>query len=336
MKRLFFFLIILSSICSSCVKETQYDNNPKGVFDACWNILDQRYCFFSYNNIDWDEVYKKYQKQSDKNINQDSLFTVLNNMMAELKDGHVNLYSSFNVGRYWDWFEDYPQNYFQHITKRYLGNDYKIAGGLKYTILLPDSIGYIYYGSFSNSVSEANLNYALGNLQNCKGIIFDVRNNGGGSLSYSDRIASRFTSEKILSGYIQHKTGKGHDDFSELYPIYLSSGTGVSYYKPTVVLANRSTYSAANNFVSIMKNIPTVKIIGDKSGGGSGLPFSSELPNGWTLRFSASPIYDASKSHTEFGVDPDIKVDISDDDFIKDVDTIIETAKRYINKETQN
>ena len=85
-----------------------------------------------------------------------------------------------------------------------------------------------------------------------------------------------------------------------------------------------------------MKNIPTVKIIGDKSGGGSGLPFSSELPNGWTLRFSASPIYDASKSHTEFGVDPDIKVDISDDDFIKDVDTIIETAKRYINKETQN
>ena len=83
-------LIILSSIFSSCVKETQYDNNPKGVFDACWNILDQRYCFFIYKNIDGDEVYEKYQKLMGKKINQDSLFTVFNNMMAEIKDGPVN------------------------------------------------------------------------------------------------------------------------------------------------------------------------------------------------------------------------------------------------------
>ena len=28
------------------------------------------------------------------------------------------------------------------------------------------------------------------------------------------------------------------------------------------------------------------------TGGGSGLPFSSELPNGWSVRFSASPMYE--------------------------------------------
>jgi len=32
-----------------------------------------------------------------------------------------------------------------------------------------------------------------------------------------------------------------------------------------------------------------VTIIGDKTGGGSGLPFSSELPNGWALPSSARP-----------------------------------------------
>ena len=46
--------------------------------------------------------------------------------------------------------------------------------------------------------------------------------------------------------------------------------------------------------------------MGDQTGGGSGLPFSSELPGGWSIRFSASPIYNAKMQHTEFGIKPDI------------------------------
>jgi len=55
----------------------------------------------------------------------------------------------------------------------------------------------------------------------CDGIIIDVRNNGGGNLSNSSTLASRFTNEKVLTGYIRHKTGKGHSDFSYPEPIYL-------------------------------------------------------------------------------------------------------------------
>ncbi len=335
MKRLFFVAIIISSLLSSCVKETQYDNSPSGVFDACWHTLDQRYCFFGYKDVDWNEIYERYQRKIAPNMGQDSLFKVLDSMMQELKDGHVNLYTSFDVGRYWAWFEDYPLNFYSHLQKKYLGTNYKIAGGMRYTILQPDSVGYIYYGSFSNPVSETNLSYVLSSLYKCKGIIIDIRDNGGGSLNNSERIAARFTPEKILSGYIQHKTGKGHNDFSEPYPTYLTPSQGVNYYKPTVVLTNRSTYSAANNFVSLMKNMPNVTVIGDRTGGGSGLPFSSELPNGWTIRFSASPIYDAEMNHTEFGIDPDIKVDITDEDYYNDIDTIIETARDYINSKSE-
>ena len=81
--------------------------------------------------------------------------------------------------------------------------------------------------------------------------------------------------------------------------------------------------------------MPNVTVIGDRTGGGSGLPFSSELPNGWTIRFSASPIYDAEMNHTEFGIDPDIKVDITDEDYYNDIDTIIETARDYINSKSE-
>ncbi|EKC55562.1 hypothetical protein LEA_15281, partial [human gut metagenome] len=47
-----------------------------------------------------------------------------------------------------------------------------------------------------------------------------------------------------------------------------------------------------------------VTVMGDRTGGGSGLPFSSELPNGWSVRFSACPVLDVNKQHTEFGMTP--------------------------------
>ena len=83
-----------------------------------------------------------------------------------------------------------------------------IAGGMKYKKLSKD-VGYIYYGSFSNAVGETNLDYILMYFKDCKAIILDVRDNGGGSLTYSDRIAARFLDNKITTGYILHKTGTG-------------------------------------------------------------------------------------------------------------------------------
>ena len=77
-----------------------------------------------------------------------------------------------------------------------------------------------------------------------------------------------------------------------------------------MLLINRHSYSATNDFVNAMRYFPNVTLVGDKTGGGSGLPFSSELPNGWGVRFSASPHLDADKQHIEFGIDPDEKVDI--------------------------
>ena len=79
-----------------------------------------------------------------------------------------------------------------------------------------------------------------------------------------------------------------------------------------------------------LKGLPRVTVIGDRTGGGAGLPFTSELPNGWTLRFSASPMYDSEMRMTEMGIDPDMKVDISSSDYARSIDTIIETARQRI------
>ena len=60
------------------------------------------------------------------------------------------------------------------------------------------------------------------------------------------------------------------------------------------------------------------------------MPFSSELPNGWSVRFSASPILDAGKNHIEFGINPDISQDMTDEDMAKGLDTMIEKARELL------
>lgn len=111
----------------------------------------------------------------------------------------------------------------------------------------------------------------------------------------------------------------------------LKPSSGIRWHKPVAVLTNRSVFSAANEFVKYMKCCPNVTVIGDKTGGGAGMPLSSELPNGWAVRFSACPMYDRQKNCTEFGIDPDHSVGLTDGDFAKGMDTIIEYARKVLN-----
>ena len=320
---------------ASCTKEEEYINTPTGNFEALWNIIDTKYCFFDYKaevyGLDWDAVYFKYKRRINDGMSNAGLFEVLGDMLDELRDGHVNLYAAHDVARYWDFHEEYAANFSEEIQGHYLGTDYKIASGLRYTIL-PDNIGYIYIPSFSNSIGEGNLDECLSALALCRGLIIDVRNNGGGNLSYAETLAARFTNERVLTGYICHKTGPGHNDFSTPEPIYLESSNRIRWQKPVCVLTNRSSYSATNDFVKIMRSLPLITIVGDCTGGGSGLPFSSELPNGWSVRFSACPSFDADMKQTEFGIEPDVKIDMLDEDRAKGIDTIIETARALLGK----
>jgi hypothetical protein len=334
MKRKYAMLLLLQlALWLSCDDiGMQFDNNPKGNFDALWTILDRNYCFFEYKNIDWNVVYREYSARITPDMDNDGLFKLMGLMLSELKDGHVNLSSAHDVTRYWEWQDNFPANFDSSLQQYYLGKDYSISSGMRYKIM-EDNIGYLYYGSFSNDVGNGNLDHVLNRMAICRGLIIDVRSNGGGSLANVERITSRFFNERRLIGYISHKVGPGHNDFSALYPKYVESSDRIRYQKPVVVLTNRGCYSATNEFASIMKYAPNVTVIGDKTGGGSGLPFTSELPNGWSVRFSVSPMFNAEKEHIEFGVEPDIYVSLLDEDREKNRDTIIEKARELLNNQ---
>ena len=336
MKNISFWLLALGSwLLFSCVDTDEQTDTPTGNFEALWQIIDEHYCFFDYKQheygLDWNAVYNKYKVRVSDHMTTEQLFEVLTDMLAELRDGHVNLGSSMDYGRYWTWHEAYPQNFSDTLERRYLGTDYKIAAGMKYRVL-DDNIGYIRYESFLQGVGEGNLDDCLTYLALCRGLIIDIRNNGGGELTTAEKLAGRFVQEKTLVSYMQHKTGKGHNDFSSLEPRYLEPSSNIRWHKPVCVLTNRSVFSAANDFAVIMHTLPNVKLVGDHTGGGSGMPMTNSLPNGWSVRYSACPMYDAKKQQTEFGIDPDIKAALTDEATAQGIDLIIEAARKVLSE----
>lgn len=294
----------------SCVDQPDFGKNPNDPwanFDALAHIVGSRYCFFEEKGIDWDSLCREYRRQITEETTQPELFFIMAALLDNLKDGHVNLVSPFNTSYYKKWWTDYPQDFNKRTLEQYYLNFGGLqTSGMRYAMFGPDSIGYIYYPSFSTVVGETNLDYVLSALGNSKALIIDIRDNGGGLLTNVPVLVSRFIDKPTLGGYIRHKTGPGHNDFSEPFKIEYEpcADYRIKYDKPIAVLTNRSCYSAANDFVSVMKSLPQVEIIGARTGGGGGLPFSSELPIGWSVRFSASPITDPEGNLTEFGIDP--------------------------------
>lgn len=318
-------------LLTACVTEDVPNNNRQGNFESLWRVLDEHYCFFDYKKqaygLDWNQVRETYKPRISEQMSNKQLFEVLSNMTYELRDGHVNLSAAHDVSRYGRWFDNYPMNQSDSLERIYLGRseDYQQAGVLKYRILR-NNVGYIRCNSFAYAFGNGNLHEMMRYLSTCNSVVIDVRSNGGGMLTSAEKLASLFINDETIMGYMCHKTGTGHNDFSQTEPIRVKPFTGLRWQRGVYVLTNRRTYSAANSFVMFMKGLPHVTIVGDRTGGGAGMPFNAELPNGWNIRFSACPMYNREHEITEMGIDPDVKIDITSTDYQRGVDTILEYA----------
>jgi len=328
---LFLYTIFMLTSCLDEVPEKK--NTYKENFNTLWEIIDTRYCFLDSKNINWDSVYTVYEARlATDTVNEFTFFDAMADMLAVLKDGHVNLYSGFDRSRYWKWFTDFKPNFNSAIiyNTNYLGSNYRSVNGFRYNRIAGGEVGYLYYSSFSDSFSDQNMRYVIEYFKDCKGLIIDVRNNGGGSADLSAKLASYFFLNDTVNLYIKHKTGPGHTDFSDFTPMETPAHEKIQWKRPVVVLSNRAAYSATNMFIARMKDAPKATVIGDKSGGGGGLPLSNELPNGWMIRFSSSPMYDINKNDIENGIDPDIFVSLDSADVAKGRDSLIDYAVVYI------
>lgn len=282
-------------------------NSPVGNLDALHEIISTRYCFLDKQGVDWDSVYAANRPLVGSRTSAYELFTIMSSMLDCLRDGHVNLSSPFGASYYREWWTAFPADFDERVvTLDYLHGAYQQMGSYSYGLIPSTNIGYLRVSSFAGGApGEGNLDFILNTFALSPALIIDIRDNGGGELTAAQALAERFISEPTTGAYIIHKTGPGRNDFSDPRPLTFTPPEGHRIWTlPVILLTNRSTYSAANFFAAFMRTLPNVTQVGATTGGGGGIPFSSSLPAGWTIRFSACPMLDPLGRLTEDGVDP--------------------------------
>jgi len=323
-------ILILTSCEKIFIEKDLSSTNPQENFEYLWKECNEKYAFFDLKKIDWDQIKIKYQAKIYDGMSEDSLFNVLGGMLTELKDDHTNLISNFNVSTFGVNYLGQDNYDSRIISDNYLNQDFYITGPFQHNFINNGDIGYVRFGSFTGAVGSKNIDFILNRYKDTKGLILDLRENGGGAVSDVFKLLSRFVETETLVNYSRIKTGKGQNDFSEAKPVYVSPYGGVRYKNKVAVLTDRGTYSAGSFTSLATKAIPNMILIGDTTGGGLGLPNGGQLPNGWTYRFSITQALTLDKKPDfENGVPPDIHalVDWSD----RTTDEVIERAILELN-----
>ena len=333
MKKYLPLLLVLLMSCEQAFMKPTPATTPKAVFEQVWSFANEKYSFFEFKNVDWDKAYKTYSTKVNDSMSEEALFKVCYDLLYELKDEHVNLITKFNISHNPEVFFDYPENYFSDILARNYFNGRQQRIDQTFSLFDFGDVIYIRYSSFSDNISDYAMDYIIDKTKDKKGLIIDVRNNGGGDIGNIDALCSRLIKEKTSMGIERHKSGAEKNDFTdEKVNVGVIADAKKYLDKPLVILTSRGSYSATNRFVAYMKGLPNVTLVGDVTGGGGGLPTATELSNGWVLRVSGSQFIDRRGENIENGVKPDVKIDILKTDIDKGKDTILEKGLSLIRK----
>ena len=200
--------------------------------------------------------------------------------------------------------------------------------------------GYLKYTSFGFGTLENTtqvFDEALDSLLTTRGLIIDLRGNGGGYVDAIALTAGRFVDERTTIGFFQIREPR-QDVIREVFdsttmstttrPRLLAKPRGATYQGPVVILIDRGCFSACESFAGGLQSIKRALIVGnDASGGGSGFARGLRLSSGATISFSWTVAWRPDGQQIEGnGVAPNIRVKEGPDDWTAGRDPVLERA----------
>ncbi len=329
-----FALFIFITAFSGCKKndtiitpiQTEYTQD----FETLWSHFDQEYCYFPMKNIDWNALHDRYRPEIDTVSSAESFVGICTAMLAPLRDGHVYFTApdgSYHRTRVSPYHANYDMKVYQSLYQKY-GGEF-VDKGLGYAVV--DSILCIGILSWlDDNFVVADFDRILDSCKAMHGIILDVRPNGGGDQNLALQVAGRFTSSTTIGSYWSVRNGPNHSDLTSPAPIKVSP-RGWTWTKPVAVLSGRVCFSSCEGFISAMRNIPGITVIGDTTGGGSGNPKLYAFGNGWQYSVPQWIEYTADMKVIEWnGIAPDIYVKADSTDFAQGDDPVFDYALAWI------
>ena len=333
-KLIFILSILLAVLSQPSFAAAQQLSEPEKNFEHLWKTYDRNYALFIPKNIDWDALYKVYRPRVTAKTTDDELFEILSSLLGHLNDNHVRLQSpqrSFQSGILGEIkMEDFSLDL---VKEKYLKGKFQQRVNNVFTYgWLTDSIGYFQFRGFGRlDDSAAAVDEIVKEFKDAKGIVIDVRWNGGGDDRVGKAIADRFADRKRLYMKTRIRNGASHADFTGPKYWYVEPGGPARFTRPVILLTHRHSVSAAENFALAMRVLPHVNVVGDSTSGVFADVYGDTMPNGW--RFSVS--FKLFEDQTGFcwegiGVPSDIRQINTKADIEQKRDKVIELAVALI------
>ncbi len=189
-------------------------------------------------------------------------------------------------------------------------------------------IGYIRIKRFSED-TDKEFNKALVNAiaDGSKGLIIDVRSNPGGLLDVTLKILSNF----IPRGEVAVR-GRDRNNKEELYRVY--NGVEEQMEVPIVVLIDEGSASSSEIVAGALRDLKGSLLVGKKTFGKGSIQTVHDFRDGSMMKITIEKWFTPSGHSIDgVGLEPDVEVEVTKEDFEQEKDPQLDRAIKEIKKQ---
>ena len=270
--------------------------DPRFVLEWFCATYREHYAFFDLRGVDWAAATERARAAVDSSTTPGELFDVLSGLIAPLGDGHCHLEG---LGRTVSWGRVDPdppasrrlRRFRSLVDREYLdGEPLRACRGRLVAGVVADGVGYLRLDGMWGGPRrlERGLDRAFARLAGMRGLIVDVRFNGGGTDAYGLRLSARLVTARALAAVKEVRSNPGDPtELARVGELHAERTGRPGFYGPVVLLVSRHTASAAEVFgMSLLGREPGVTVIGERTEGAFSDVHESTLPNGWSCGLS--------------------------------------------------
>jgi hypothetical protein len=335
--------------------------DPVANFEALWRMFDRNYGCFIPKRIDWDLLYKVYRPKVHSRTSAAALFEIMSRLLEHLNDNHVKVQSLrpprfFRSGLLGNLNRDargrpipigynIPDFSLDLVKRKYLrgGFEERLPGtklaayfGGDFPLYafgwLSGDIGYFHIRNFDEvEKSAAVADEVVTEFKNARGLVLDIRGNGGGWDPVAKAIADRFADTRRLYMVTRTRNGPRHGDFEPPQEWCIEPKGPYPFTRPIILLTHRWTISAGDCFALAMRELPHVTNLGEFTSGAYSDEYWDTLPNGWRVSIANKLFLDARGRCWEgIGTPPDIRLVNTKKDLAAGRDRVLEAARELL------
>ncbi|HJQ25398.1 MAG TPA: S41 family peptidase [Blastocatellia bacterium] len=312
-----------------CTREVA--NDPVTNFEIFAATFAAHHGFLKHRGVDWAAVTRTYRAKVTAETKPEELFDIFKAMIEPLHDAHTfisarDIKKGFGGKRpnTLTLTSEERKRTIEILESRYLEDKLRAFcnGHVRYA-RLKGGAGYLRIDAFASYAKggfdegaralDAALDEIMKDAEGLRGLVIDVRINGGGADPYGVQIAGRLT-DRAYTAFIKRarNDAQNPERWTAPQPSTARPSDRPRFLKPVVELIGPDTVSAGETFtMALMGRRPHITRVGENTQGVYSDVLVRRLPNGWRFGLPNEVFLSEQGKHFEAtGVPPDIRMPV--------------------------